>query len=48
MGRFLQADAIFQQIGYPEFIMNQTLLEIYFSGVSERMSLISLHFLSLQ
>ena len=29
-----QAKAIFQQIGYPDFILNQTQLEQYFAGVS--------------
>ena len=30
----LQAEAMFQQIGYPGFITNTTALEEYFSGVS--------------
>lgn len=30
----LQAEAILQQIGYPKFIVNETLLMEYFDGVS--------------
>ena len=30
----LQAEAILQQIGYPKFIANETLLMEYFDGVS--------------
>ena len=36
-----QAEAIFQQIGYPEFITNITALEEYFSGVSVENNFIS-------